>query len=76
MGRGRSVYKQPGTRVDEDRTTQKGGFPSKLEGLGYKGESSEGELSRGVTKGLRSSTCIYISCYCVNVANKRIVFRL
>jgi hypothetical protein len=29
MGRGRSVYKQPGTRVDEDRTTQKGGIPSK-----------------------------------------------
>jgi hypothetical protein len=26
---GRSVYKQPGTRVDEDRTTQKGGIPSK-----------------------------------------------
>jgi hypothetical protein len=29
MERGRSVYKQPGTRVDEDRTTQKGGIPSK-----------------------------------------------
>jgi hypothetical protein len=29
MGRGRSVYKQPGTRVDEDRATQKGGIPSK-----------------------------------------------
>jgi hypothetical protein len=29
MGRGRSIYKQPGSRVDEDRTTQKGGFPSK-----------------------------------------------
>jgi hypothetical protein len=29
MGRGRSVYKQPGTRVDEDRTTQRGGIPSK-----------------------------------------------
>ncbi len=28
-GRGRSVYKQPGTRVDEDCTTQKGGIPSK-----------------------------------------------
>ncbi len=23
---------------------------------------------------LVSSTCIYVSCYCVNVANKRIVF--
>ncbi len=27
-GRGRSVYKQPGARVDEDRTTQTGGIPS------------------------------------------------
>ncbi len=25
----RSVYKQPGTRVDRDRTTHKGGIPSK-----------------------------------------------
>jgi hypothetical protein len=29
MGRGRSVYKQPGTMVDEDRTTQRGRIPSK-----------------------------------------------
>jgi hypothetical protein len=29
MGRGRSVYEQPGTRVDEDCTTQRGGIPSK-----------------------------------------------
>ncbi len=28
VGRGRSVYKQPGTRVDKDRTTQKGRIPS------------------------------------------------
>jgi hypothetical protein len=28
-GGGRSVYKQPGTRVDRDRTTRKGGIPSK-----------------------------------------------
>ncbi len=45
MGRGRSVYKQPGTRVDEDRTTQKG----KSEGLGYKG-SYQRELARVVSK--------------------------
>ncbi len=51
--------------------------------------SYQGELSRGVTKGsyqgelsrgcamcLVLSTCIYVSCYCVNVAYKRIVFRL
>jgi hypothetical protein len=28
-GMGRSVHKQPGTRVDENRTTCKGGIPSK-----------------------------------------------
>jgi hypothetical protein len=28
-GEGRSVYKQPGTRVDRGRTTRKGGIPSK-----------------------------------------------
>ncbi len=50
MGRGRSVYKQPGTRVEEDRTTQRGGIPSKWEGLGYKG-SYQRELARGVSKG-------------------------
>jgi hypothetical protein len=79
MGRGRSVYKQPGTRVDEDRTTQKGGIPSKQEGLGYK-KGYQGELTRGVNRGcamyLVLSSCIYVSCYRVNVANKRIVFRL
>ncbi len=41
--------------------------------------------TRGVIKGTRQgvapydlilSTCTYVSCYCVNVANKRIVFRL
>ncbi len=37
--------------------------------------------TRGVIKGLRHmlnivNLYIYISCYCVNVANKRIVFRL
>ncbi len=40
----------------------------------------KGELSKGVPRGcamyIVSSTCIYVSCYCVNVANKRIVFRL
>jgi hypothetical protein len=36
-GRKGSVYKQPGTRVDWDRTTFKGGIPSKYEGLGNRG---------------------------------------
>jgi hypothetical protein len=40
MERGRSVYKQPGTRVDKDRTTQKEGF-----------QVSKRELSREVGKG-------------------------
>ncbi len=30
----RSVYKQPGTRVDRGRTTRKGGIPSKSERFG------------------------------------------
>ncbi len=42
-------------------------------------------VSRGVIKETRQgvvacalilSTCTYVPCYCVNVANKRIVFRL
>jgi hypothetical protein len=36
----------------------------------------QGELSRGCARCLILSTCTYIPCYCVNVANKRIVFRL
>jgi hypothetical protein len=65
-GGGRSVYKQPGTRLDKDRTTQKGGIPSKWEGLGNKG-SIKGSI-KGVIKGTRQgvvpcalvlSTCTY-----------------
>jgi hypothetical protein len=84
MGRGRSVYKQPGTRVDKDRTTQKEGFQVSKRDPGTRGVikgSYQGELSEGVIKGLRHklnivNLYIYISCYCVNVANKRTVFRL
>jgi hypothetical protein len=68
MGRGRSVYKQPGTRVDEDRTTQRGGIPSKYEGLRERGVvkgNQQGELARGIHKGLHhdlvSSICVYVS---------------
>jgi hypothetical protein len=87
-GRGRSVYKQPGTRVDRDRTTHKGGIPSSERDLGTKGglpgkgKINKGNyISRGLVKGfvpcaLILSTCIYISCYCVYVAEKIIVFRL
>jgi hypothetical protein len=44
-GMGRSVCKQPWTRVDEDRTTQCGGIPSK------KRDSGETGVSRGISKG-------------------------
>ncbi len=49
------------------------------------GRQPKGRLTRGDIKGTRQgvvpcafilSTCTYVSCYCVNVANKRIVFRL
>jgi hypothetical protein len=49
------------------------------------GRQPKGRLTREVINGTRQgvcamcsmlSTCIYVSCYCVNVANKRIVFRL
>jgi hypothetical protein len=43
---------------------------------GVSNGSHQGELSRGCAMCLISSTCIYVSCYCINVANKRIVFRL
>ncbi len=49
-GRGGQFTSNLGPRVDEDRTTQKGGFPSKKEGLGYKGSIKgnwEGELTGG-----------------------------
>jgi hypothetical protein len=55
-----------------------------VRGTRVQGELSKG-VSRGVIKGTRQgvapcalilSTCTYVSCYCVNVANKRIVFRL
>ncbi len=35
-----------------------------------------GKLAKGLRHALVSSTYIYVSCCCVNVANKRIVFRL
>ncbi len=78
-GRGRSVYKQPMTRVDKDRTTQKEGFQVSIRDSGTKGVTKgswQGELTGGCAICLILSSCIYVSCYCVNMANKRIVFRL
>ncbi len=66
MGRGRSVSKQPGTRVDEDRTTQKGGIPSKRDSVtkGVIKGSWQGELTRGGNKGLHHMLCIVILYIC------------
>jgi hypothetical protein len=42
--------------------------------------NQQSELARGINKELRHglvlSICIYVSWYCENAANKRIVFRL
>ncbi len=63
--------------------------PRKEEGFQVRGTWVQRELSRGIDKGSYQmeltgscaicfilSSCIYVSCYCVNVTNKRIVFRL
>ncbi len=44
--------------------------------MGVSKGNQQGELTRGWARCLVLSSCIYVSCYCVNVANKRIVFRL
>jgi hypothetical protein len=82
MGRERgrgwgSVYKQPGTRVDRDHTTRKGGIPSKLEGLGKRGGffMQEGDYQWDSSRGYQGDcamcshimSTLYISCYCVYV---------
>ncbi len=54
MWTGRSVYKQPRTRVDKDRTTQKEGFQVSKRDSGTKGVIKgnwQGELTRGVNRG-------------------------
>ncbi len=56
MGRGRSVYKQPGTRVDKITPHRKEGFQVSERDSGTRGVikgSYQGELSRGLVKGLR-----------------------
>ncbi len=83
-GGGRSVYKQPGTRVDRGRTTRKGGIPSKYEGLGNREGILQAEWDyQGDRQGDYQGDCamcsnimstLYILCVCR--ANKRIVFRL
>ncbi len=66
-GRGRSVYKQPGTRVDGDRTTQRGGIQGKRE-LSREGSKGTGKgNSQGVAPWLsilNLCICIMILCEC------------
>ncbi len=74
-------------QVDRGRTTRKEGFQVSERDLGT-GEGSpgkggiikgnyQGDSSRGLCHVLSyCQPCIYISCYCVYVANKRLVFRL
>jgi hypothetical protein len=79
MGRGRSVYEQPGTRVDRIA-------PHKRRDSKYvKGDSrgrrnQQGELTKGKQQGIIGKglhfhltllTCINISYHCINAANKR-----
>ncbi len=81
MGRGNgegevSLQATGWTRVAPHR---KEGFQVSERDLGIRGVikgSHQGELPRGCAICLILSTCTYISCYCVNEANKRIVFRL
>ncbi len=84
-GRGRSVYKQPGTRVDRgshhthwrDSKKRDSGTGESSPGKGgiIKGKY-QGDLSRGCAMCSHILSTLYISCYCVYVDNKRIVFRL
>jgi hypothetical protein len=63
MGRGRSVYEQPGTGVDEDRTTKEEGFQVSKRDLGEKGISKgnwQGELAKGTDKGLRHNLILVL----------------
>ncbi len=61
---------------------RKEGFQVRERDLGTReGRQAKGKLTRGLVKGFVPcapilSIYIYISCYCVYVANKRIVFRL
>ncbi len=58
---------------------RKEGFQVSKRDLVTKGvikRSWQGELTGGCAIYFVLSSCIYVSCYCVNVANKRIVFRL
>ncbi len=64
------------TRIAPHR---KEGFQVSKRDSGTKGVTKgswQGELTGGCAICLVLSSCIYVSCYYVNVANKRIVFRL
>jgi hypothetical protein len=83
MGRGRSVYEQPGARVDEDAPCKEEGFQVSKRDLREKGVS-KGNLQGELARGIKTKLChvpdnvnpVYIVLLCVCCANKRIVFRL
>jgi hypothetical protein len=70
MGRGRSVYKQPGGQGGRDRTTQEEGFQVSRRDSG-KGEDWQGELAEGSNKGnngeLRHNLNIANLCMCITM---------
>ncbi len=76
----RATWDQGGTRIAPRKEE---GFQVSKRDLGergiYKG-NWQGELARGINKGLCHDwvllICVYVLWYCVNAANKRIVFRL
>jgi hypothetical protein len=67
---------------------RKEGFQvSKRDSGTREGRQAKGKLARGIIKGTHQGVCamcsnivnlyiLYMSCYCVYVTNKRIVFRL
>jgi hypothetical protein len=65
-GGGRSVYKQPGTRVDGDRTTRKGGFQvSKRDSGTGEGFSRRRGIIKGDHQGVSRGLC-HVLLYNVN----------
>ncbi len=65
-------HRKEGFQVSErDSGTREGRQPKSLTRRMIKGNRQEVCAMCSIL-----STCIYVSCYCVNVANKRIVFRL
>jgi hypothetical protein len=79
MGRGGQFTSNLGPGWTRIAPRRKEGFQVSKRGSGTRGVikgSYQGDSSRGCAMGFILSSCTYVSCYRVNVANKRIVFRL